>query len=241
MLLDEGAQLIARIPGVRGSLQRLVDLLANLLAHRVGGGKSLIIAARIQRDRNVEQRLAILQGDVGAGVFSKAGALTGVAPPAAACESEGACARTVRHTQRNQQSKRGKRQERGENPVRFSGLLAVKLHRSGGKPLHQVYALAQGRVKPGLLRWVMRLSKPAVGFLLIADSKGAPYLARFSRDVGDQGAQPPFLMRCRQQTSKVRGIAHLAKNERDMGHLLVRGEARIKSWATHSCLDSMRC
>ncbi len=66
MLLDEGAQLLAGVLGIRGGLQRLIDLPANLQAHRVGGGKTLVIAARIQRDRNVEQGLAVLQCDVGA-------------------------------------------------------------------------------------------------------------------------------------------------------------------------------
>ena len=65
MLVDEGANLIVHIPCFRRGLEGLVDLLADLLAHRVGGGKPLIVAARIQRGGNVEERLAVLQADVG--------------------------------------------------------------------------------------------------------------------------------------------------------------------------------
>ena len=38
MLIDESANLFVRIARIRRSLKRLVDLLPNLLAHRVGGG-----------------------------------------------------------------------------------------------------------------------------------------------------------------------------------------------------------
>ena len=65
MLIDESADLFVRIPRIRGTLERLVDLVAHLLAHRVGGRKPLIIAAGVQRRGNVEKRLAVLQADVG--------------------------------------------------------------------------------------------------------------------------------------------------------------------------------
>ncbi len=67
MLSDESANLFVRIARIRRSLKRLVDLIPNLLAHRVGGGEPLVIAAGIQRRGNVEKRLAVLQADVGAG------------------------------------------------------------------------------------------------------------------------------------------------------------------------------
>ncbi len=137
MLLDEGAQLIARVPGVRGALQRLVDLLADLLAHRVRGGKPLIITARIQRNGNVKQRLAILQGDIRARAVQQSRRVNRGCSAGGGLRIGGGLRADVRPTQRNQKSKRDKRQERGEKPVRFSGLLAVKLHRAGGKPLHK--------------------------------------------------------------------------------------------------------
>ncbi len=47
---------------------------------------------------------------------------------------------------------------------------------------------------------------------------GAPHLARFSRDVGCHRCDPlSFGVRCAIQVS-VRGIPHLATNERDVGH-----------------------
>ncbi len=67
MLSDESANLFVRVARIRRSLERLVDLLPDLLAQRVGGGKPLIIAAGIQRRGNVEKRLAVLQADVGTG------------------------------------------------------------------------------------------------------------------------------------------------------------------------------
>ena len=65
MLIDESANLFVRIARIRRSLQRLVDLLADLLAQRVGGGQTLVVAASIERGRNIEKRLAVLQADVG--------------------------------------------------------------------------------------------------------------------------------------------------------------------------------
>ena len=47
---------------------------------------------------------------------------------------------------------------------------------------------------------------------------GAPYLARFSRDVGYRRASPLALPTQATVQGKTRGIPHLAKNERDMGH-----------------------
>src|ERR1700722_11845076 len=56
------------------------------------------------------------------------------------------------------------------------------------------------------------------------ESRGAPYLARFSRDVGYNCSRPECFRA--QQTNKVevRGTPHLAKYERDVGHPLIRGQ-----------------
>jgi hypothetical protein len=46
---------------------------------------------------------------------------------------------------------------------------------------------------------------------------GAPHLARFLLDVGYHGAHPATPGPITPQ-DKIRGIPHLAKNERDVGH-----------------------
>ena len=67
MLIDESANLFVRVARLGRGLKRLVDLIPDLLAHRVGGGKPLIVAAGVQRRGNIEKRFAVLQADVGAG------------------------------------------------------------------------------------------------------------------------------------------------------------------------------
>jgi hypothetical protein len=47
---------------------------------------------------------------------------------------------------------------------------------------------------------------------------GAPYLARFSRDVGLTNVDLKLLIDCEESRGESGGIPHLAKNERDMGH-----------------------
>ena len=65
MLHDESADFIVRIPRIRRSLERLVDLVADLLTHGIRSCEPLIIAARVQRYGNIKKRLAILQADIG--------------------------------------------------------------------------------------------------------------------------------------------------------------------------------
>ena len=99
----------------RGSLERLVDLIADLLAHRVGSGKPLIIAAGVQRRGNVEKRLAVLQADIGTRGIHQCWGMQDLPPPEA-CESESFARTQPGMPNRDQQRKRGDRQARGKNP-----------------------------------------------------------------------------------------------------------------------------
>ena len=65
MLIDVSANLFVRVAGIRRSLKGQVDMLPNLLPHRVGGGEPLIIATGIERRGDVEKSLAVLQADIG--------------------------------------------------------------------------------------------------------------------------------------------------------------------------------
>ena len=72
-----------------------------------------------------------------------------------------------------------------------------------------------------------------------ADRKSG-YLARFSRDVGYRRASPLALSPQATVQGKTRGIPHLAKNERDMGHpaIVVGTEKTAKTLrSVHSILD----
>jgi hypothetical protein len=55
---------------------------------------------------------------------------------------------------------------------------------------------------------------------------GAPYLARFSRDVGYHGSFPEPSLAVIKLEGRRGGIPHLAKNERDMGHPAIVGRDR---------------
>jgi hypothetical protein len=70
---------------------------------------------------------------------------------------------------------------------------------------------------------------------------GAPYLARFSRDVGYRRASPLALSPQATVQGKTRGIPHLAKNERDMGHpaIVVGTEKTAKRFAPF--IPSLTC
>ena len=51
-----------------------------------------------------------------------------------------------------------------------------------------------------------------------ATERGAPHLARFSRDVGVTNVDLELLIGCWEFRGESGGIPHLAKNERDVGH-----------------------
>jgi hypothetical protein len=68
------------------------------------------------------------------------------------------------------------------------------------------------------VRRLVRLQKNSVRTLVPTLRTGAPYLARFSRDVGYHCSFPLTLDSSETLSGQHRGIPYLAKNERDMGH-----------------------
>ena len=67
---------------------------------------------------------------------------------------------------------------------------------------------------------ILIMALAIVGIFTGNNTKGAPYLARFSRDVGSTGLHLELL---KQKTAnRAQRLPHLAKNARDMGHPLCR-------------------
>ena len=65
MLADEGAEGVAGVAGRCGRREFLVDLVADLQPDRTRCGKARVVAAGIQRNRQIEQWFAGLQRDGG--------------------------------------------------------------------------------------------------------------------------------------------------------------------------------
>jgi len=109
----------------------------------------------------------------------------------------------------------------------------------GRSALQVPFDFAQGRLSAALLmnNWRGKDSG-AQPPLLCPDQQlpGAPYLARFLRDVGYHGSFPEPSPAVIKLEGRRGGIPHLAKNERDMGHpaTVVGTEKTAKHFAPFS-------